>query len=58
MERVGGSEREPCVVGNRRGGAGRTLMFLRRPGERPLGTEAEPATSHSAASLLLAHGPP
>jgi hypothetical protein len=32
---VGGSEREPCVVRNRRGGVSRTLMFVHRPGERP-----------------------
>jgi hypothetical protein len=57
---VGANEdREPCVLRNRRGGVGRTLMFLRGPGERPLGTEAEPATTnHGAASLLLAHGSP
>jgi hypothetical protein len=46
MERVGGSEREPCVVRNRRGGAGRALMFLRRPGERPPGAKDRRRAGH------------
>jgi hypothetical protein len=56
MERVGGSEREPCasVVRDRRGGVGQALMSLRRPGERTPGTDAEPATHDDAESLLLA----
>jgi hypothetical protein len=42
MERVGGSEREPCVVRNRRERRGRALKFLRRPGERSQPRPAKP----------------
>jgi hypothetical protein len=55
MERVGGSEREPCVVRNRRERRGRTLKFQRRPGER---SQPGRQIHHGAASLLLAHGSP